>query len=107
MRPSIGIHTTQRTGQQRKDSKYLHKHHMLQVRPAWPLKQVMPLQIGRTRKLKDKGSIPDNIVQGIRNSNVGLCDNLRVDEGRIKSIKLSVDIMFVNKIPFVISLGKY
>ena len=47
---SPGINATQQEGWEIKDSKYLQKHHMLQVRPARPLQRVMPLQRGKTRK---------------------------------------------------------
>ena len=41
-----------------------------------------------------------------RNSDVGLCGNPQTDKRKDEEIELTSDVMFVNKILFVISLGK-
>ena len=52
------------------------------------------------------GSLRGKTVRKNINSDVGLCGNPRTDNRKMKTIELTVDVMFVNKISFVISLGK-
>ena len=53
----------------------------------------------------DIGYLRGKSIRKNRNINAGLCENPRADKIKNKTIELSVDVIFFNKIPFMISLG--